>query len=224
MFLFPIRFPLPVKAVPLCLPGCFKVLNLIVALIIALPAPSAANNEVYALLPADVEVAHYAVGDVDGDSLDELAVLYRTGGRQALTLFHAREGRWIRWWDLSDTASGRGGLTLHSFDVLDSTGDGIPELSVHFTSPGGATMVIRVLGFYRSDSGEPSFRVLLEDFTLPAGYPVYGSEDSRPSVTFLNMGGRDAQGNSLHGYSRVYCWTGTGFEKCGETIWEIPGT
>jgi len=200
-----------------------RTFSIVLVFTIICPGGSAANSEVYALLPADVEVGSYAVGDVDGDSLEELALLYRTEGKQRLSLFHAREGRWIRWWDLPHTVSAQGGLTLHSFGVLDSTGDGIPEISVHLISPGGATMVTRVLGFDQLDSEEPRFRVLLEDFTLPAGYPVYGKQDDRPSVTFLNMGGRDAKGKPRPGYSRVYCWTGTDFEKCGETVWEVPG-
>jgi hypothetical protein len=178
---------------------------------IVFPGGAGANSEVYALLPADVKIASYAVGDVDDDSLEELILLYRTGGKQHLSLFHAREGRWVRWWDLPDTLSASGGLALHSFGLVDSTGDGIPEISVHFTSPKGATMVTRVLGFDGSDSEEPRF-----------GYPVYGKQDDRPSVTFLNMGGRDARGKPLPGYSRAYCWTGTDFEKCNETAWEVP--
>jgi len=85
-------------------------------------------------------------------------------------------------------------------------------------------MVTRVLGFIGSGSGEPRFRVLLEDFTLPAGYPVYGKQDDRPSVTFLNMGGRDAEGKPQPGYSRVYCWNAGRFEKCGEVVWEVPAS
>lgn len=201
---------------------CLAVLLTVMTLILIAPGTSGANSEVYALLPGDVEVTAYAVGDVDGDSMEELVLLYRTGGRQLLSLFHAREGHWARWWDLPDTVSARGGLALHSFDVLDSTGDGIPEISAHFTSPGNATMVTRILGFDGTHSPGPDFRILLEDFTLPAGYPVYSRQGDRPSVTFLNMGARDAGGRPLAGYSRVYCWTGSGFEKCGETVWEVP--
>lgn len=209
------------QAVSSCLRTFCAVLVLI---IIALPGRAAANSDVYALLPSDVEVTSYAVGDVDGDSLEELALLYRAGGKQRLSLFHARAGRWVRWWDLPDALSAGGGLTLHSFGLVDATGEGVPEISVHFTSPGGATMVTRVLGFIGSGSGEPRFRVLLEDFTLPAGYPVYGKQDDRPSVTFLNMGGRDAEGKPRPGYRRVYCWNAGRFEKCGEVVWEVPAS
>jgi hypothetical protein len=194
----------------------------VLVLIIAFPGRIPANSDVYALLPPDVEVTSYAVGDVDGDSLEELALLYRASGKQHLSLFHARSGRWVRWWNLPDTLSISGGLVLYSFGLVDATGDGTLEISVYFTSPKGATMVTKVLGFSGSGSKEPHFRVLLEDFTLPAGYPVYGKQDDRPSVTFLNMGGRDAKGKSQPGYSRVYCWDADRFEKCGEVVWQVP--
>lgn len=222
MLTSPTRTSHPLNTVPALFPSYAAIFVIFLFFFILLSGPAAANSEVYALLPADVEVTGYAVGDVDEDSLDELALLYRTGGRQALSLFHARDGRWIRWWDLPETSSTQGGLTLHSFGLLDSNGDGTPEIALYLTSPGGATMVTRILGFVGLDTQEPEFRILLEDFTLPAGYPVFGSLEDRPSVTFLNMGGRDTKGKPLPGYSRVYCWDGGSFEKCDETVWEVP--
>jgi len=221
MLTSPTRTSHPLNTVPALFPS-YAAISILFLFFILLSGPAAANTEVYALLPGDVAVTGYAVGDIDGDSLDELALLYRTGGRQALSLFHARDGHWTRWWDLPETSSTQGGLTLHSFGILDSNGSGTPEIALYLTSPGGATMVTRILGFVRSDSQEPGFRILLEDFTLPAGYPVYGSLEDRPSVTFLNMGGRDTKGKPLPGYSRVYCWETDRFEKCDETVWEVP--
>ncbi|MDT8396250.1 MAG: hypothetical protein RRA32_07395, partial [bacterium] len=60
-------------------------------------------------------------------------------------------------------------------------------------------------------------RRILEDETIPPGYPILGNEGQDPSVTFLQMG----DGNS-DGLRRAYCWNGESFAKCVEVEWKRP--
>ena len=182
-----------------------------------------ANSDVYESLPEDVEVISYSLADVDGDSLDELGILYRSGGGLRLSLFHAFSGRWVRWWDFDDASGETGGSALHSFDFVDANGDGLHEVAVFLLSETGDLLVTRLLSFTGIPDKSPVPKLLLEDFIAPPGYPILGTDEGRPSVTFLNMGqGGDGLSGST-GYRRVYCWNRSQFEKCREVEWEIPG-
>ncbi len=169
-----------------------------------------ANQDIYDALPEDVEVKRYIMNDLDGDSTDEIGILYRTEGGLALTIFQAQAGRWKRWWDLEGSGPGEN-LDLQSFDLVDVNGDGSGEILINFITPDRSSMFSRILSLKGARGSDPEVFVLLEDFTSPAGYPVLGDQEGRPSVTFLDMG---SKGRS--GYRRVYCWDGSAFEKCME--------
>jgi len=169
-----------------------------------------ANQDIYDALPEDVKVKRYIMNDLDGDSMDEIGILYQTEGGLAITIFQAQAGRWKKWWDLEGSGPG-GNLILQSFDLVDVNGDGKGEILVNFITPDRSSMFSQILSLKGARGTEPDFSVLLEDFTNPAGYPVLGDQEGRPSVTFLNMGSKDRTG-----YRRVYCWDGSAFEKCVE--------
>ncbi len=188
-----------------------RLLILLIPVIMTLSTTIAlANQDIYDALPEDVEVKRYIMNDLDGDSTDEIGILYRTEGELALTIFHAQAGHWKRWWDLEGSGSG-GNLNLQSFDLVDVNGDGSVEILVNFITPDRNSMLSRVLSLKGARGSEPDVSVLLEDFTSPAGYPVLGDLEGRPSITFLDMGSRNRSG-----YRRVYCWDGSAFEKCLE--------
>lgn len=173
-----------------------------------------ANPDIYSALPEDIQVIKYVLGDADGDGTDEIGILYRTGNRVNLTFFHTADGKWKRWWDYS-TGSDSSNLRLHSFDIRDVTGNGRNEVIVNLISPGSDLMASKVLVYDRvADS--PSFSVLLEDSTRPAGYPLFGDLNGKSSVTFLDLGDENRSG-----HRRVYCWQGRAFEKCLEVPWGL---
>ncbi len=174
-----------------------------------------ANQDIYNALPEDVEVKRYIMKDLDGDSMDEIGILYQTEGGLALTVFQAQAGRWARWWDLEGSG---GNLNLQSFDLVDVNGNGSGEILINFISPDRSRMFSRVLSLKEIQGSELEVSVLLEDFTSPAGYPVLGDQEGRPSVTFLDMGSKDKSG-----HRRVYCWDGSVFEKCLEVPWGVIG-
>ncbi len=174
-----------------------------------------ANQDIYDALPEDVEVKRYIMSDLDGDSMDEIGILYQAKGRLALTIFQAQAGRWKKWWGLEGSGPG-GNLNLQSFDLVDVNGDGNVEILVNFITPDRSSMFSQILSFNGARGSEPDVSVLLEDFTSPAGYPVLGDREGRPSVTFLDMGSKDRTG-----YRRVYCWDGAAFEKCLEVPWGL---
>ncbi|NOY87606.1 MAG: hypothetical protein GXP52_09960 [Deltaproteobacteria bacterium] len=181
-----------------------------------------ANDGVYSLLPPDIEVIQYRLGDIDSDGLKEMGLLFRWKGKVHLTVFRSGNGRWARWWDLAETSSPEKGLSLYSFDMIDSNGDGACEISLYLLAPGGGGMTTRILAFTGTGDNGPHFETILEDVTMPPGYPIYGTEKGNPSVTFLNMGGESVDGTKRPGYRRVYCWNSTRFEKCLEVKWKTP--
>lgn len=192
------------------------------ALIHAEGRPVLAHSDVYTSLPADTVVTSYLTGDVDGDSVEELVVLYRTDGEVRLTLFHAADGRWVRWWDFGRDAAGGKDAALHSFDLVDANRDGSFEVAAYLKPSLKNILITKVLSFAGGESGSPNPTLLLEDFISPPGYPIFGTDNGRASVTFLNMGQGDTMEPDGTGYRRVYCWDSSRFEKCVEVEWEIP--
>jgi len=180
--------------------------------------PLQANPDVYAALPADTRVIQYGLGDLDGDLLDELAVLYTSGGAVNLALFKAEKGRWSLWWKDSALLSGMDGASPSSVELADVNGDGRSEILFYFLTGGGSGMASRILAIDTAGPGSLATEVLLEDTTVPPGYPLFGSEDGVPSITFLRM--PLVKGDT--GYRRVYCWDGKRFEKCVEVKWDKP--
>ncbi len=170
---------------------------------------AAANPDIYSALPDDTKVVKYAMGDADGDGVEEIGILYRTGQTTNLTFFHSENDRWIRWWDYT-AKMGKSGPGLYSFEITDATGDGSMEVIVNLVSPDRDVMISRVMEYAEGDAGA-SFKLLLEDSTRPAGYPLLGSFNGKPSITFLDLGD-----DSQPGHRRVYCWDGSSFEKCVE--------
>lgn len=202
---------------------CTAALTVVILTLAGEGGPAYGHSDVYASLPEDVEVISYATGDVDGDSLEELALLYLTGGLLRLTLFHASSGRWVRWWDHWQDTADDGGASLHSFAMLDANGDGFPDLAVYLRPASDEILITRLLTFTGAAVDKAGPSVLLEDFTSPPGYPIFGSDQGRPSVTFLNMGGERERPSGGAGYRRVYCWDRSEFERCLEVEWAIPG-
>ncbi len=180
-----------------------------------------ADDSVYSLLPPDIEVVQYRLGDIDGDGQEEMGLLFRWHEKMNLTVFRAVNGRWARWWDLGEPSSPGKGRSLHSFDMVDTNGDGSSEISLYLLSPGGGSMITRILEFTGAGNNGPHFETILKDVTMPPGYPIYGTENGSSSVTFLNMGGESIDGTKRPGYRRVYCWSSKRFEKCLEVKWEV---
>jgi hypothetical protein len=190
---------------------------LIAVLLLILPALSAANPDVYKVLPGDTRILQYNLADFDGDAREELAVLYTTAKETRLTLFRGDSGRWTRWWD------DRGGISLpdggapRSLETVDTNGDGRAEMLVYYLTEKSTTMAARILTLDNRDPANPVFNVILEDVTSPPGYPLVGMEGQSFSVTFMKMATR-----KNNGYRRVYCWNQKRFEKCVEVVWEKP--
>jgi hypothetical protein len=182
-----------------------------------LASPAFANPDVYAALPSGIRVLQYGLGDVDGDSRKELAVLYTSEGAGQLALFKADAGRWVKWSDGSNSIKREDGAMARSMEITDTNGDGTDEILAYYLSDGNGAMFTRVLAINTNGKGSPELRNILEDRTVPPGYPLLGSEGQKPSVTFLQMGN-----GSTDGLRRVYCWNGDSFEKCVEVIWEKP--
>jgi hypothetical protein len=178
----------------------------LVAFSFALPllaSPALANPDVYAALPTGIRVLQYGLGDVDGDSRKELAVLYTSEGSGQLALFKADAGRWVKWSDGSNSIKREDGAMARSMEITDTNGDGTDEILAYYLSDSNGAMVTRVLSMNTNGKGSPELRNILEDSTFPPGYPLLGSEGQKPSITFLQMGN-----GSADGLRRVYCWNG----------------
>lgn len=176
-----------------------------------------ANPDVYAALPGDTRVLQYSVSDLDGDSSAELAVLYTSGGATMLTLFKARSGSWVRWWDDNGALADEDGTFPSRLETADTNGNGVSEILTYTVTGDRSAMTARIWSFDETSGQEPDFKVILEDMTAPPGYPLLGSQDSKASVTFLKMPSPEEDG-----YRRVYCWNGESFENCLEVEWEKP--
>ena len=187
----------------------------LVILSAVLPAASFANPDVYNVLPEDTRILQYSLADFDGDSREELAVLYTTADETRLTLFKGESGRWSRWWDDNGAINGQDGDAPRSLETVDTNGDGNDEILAHYLTEGNAAMAARILALDDGDLANPVFSVILEDITAPPGYALLGTEGQAFSVTFMRM--PSGEGN---GYRRVYCWNGESFEKCKEIVWE----
>jgi len=175
-----------------------------------------ANPDVYASLPSDTRVIQYGLGDLDGDSREELAVLYSSRGLTRLALFESRSGRWSRWGKDIGPAAEKNGAAARSVELLDINGDGKEEIIIYYLTAGSRAMEARILAFRTGKSNGPRAVVLLEDQVSPPGYPLFGTEDGKPCVTFLKMSSELGES----GHRRVYCWEGDRFEKCVEVPWE----
>jgi hypothetical protein len=177
-----------------------------------------ANPDVYAVLPADTRVIQYGLGDPDGDSKEELAVLFVSDGAANLTLFKAESGHWTRWWTDGGLLSGISGASPSSVELVDVNGDGKDDVITYHLTEDGKGMTARIITLDITDHDNPAAGILLEDTTAPPGYPLFGSEDGVPSVTFLKM----PLNKGDTGHRRVYCWDGDRFEKCVEVPWVKP--
>lgn len=186
--------------------------------LLAFSAQVRANPDVYAVLPEDTRVVQYGMGDLDGDLTEELAVLYTSGGAASLALFKADSGHWSLLLTDSALLTGTEGASPSSVEIADVNGDGTGEVLFYYLTGDRRGMVTRVLDLDTSAPAEPGVRILLEDTTVPPGYPLFGFEDGSPSVTFLEM--PLARGDT--GHRRVYCWDGEKFERCVEVPWEKP--
>jgi hypothetical protein len=196
--------------------GCLSLLILLGLLtLLASTRPALANPDVYAALPNDTRVIQYGMGDIDGDLLEELAVLYTSGGVTSLTLFKARTGRWSRLWTDEGPLSGVQGASPHSVEIVDVNGDGKSEIITYHLTGSGRGMAARIIELDITGPDDADAGVILEDITVPPGYPLFGSENGVPSVTFLRM----PMGKGDTGHRRVYCWNGERFEKCLEVPW-----
>jgi hypothetical protein len=178
------------------------------------PLAASANDDVYSALPDDIEVIQFMTGDIDGDSVNELGIMYTWRRSPRLSIFRGDSGRWQRWFEVDGTFIHRDGLDVRSFELADATGDGVAELLLYHVDRRRGGMLTTVLTWTASEP-DPGFNPVLEDRTVPAGYPLLGREEDRPAITFLNMGNGD-------GYRRVYCWNGDKFEKCKEVVWRKP--
>jgi hypothetical protein len=199
----------PVKAMVIVL--------LLTVLPCILPAASSANPDVYNVLPDDTRVLQFSLADFDGDSKEELAVLYTTADKTRLTLFRGDSGRWSRWWDDNGGISLQDGSAPRSLETVDTNGDGRAELLSYYLTEINTAMAARILTLDDRDPAKPVFNVILEDMISPPGYPLLGTEGQAFSVTFLKMATSES-----NGYRRVYCWNGKRFEKCIEVEWESP--
>lgn len=187
------------------------------SLLVVVPAPAPANPDVYAALPAGIRVLQYGLGDMDGDQRKELAVLYTKEGASRLALFRPEAGRWSKVTDGTAALKMKEEATPRFMEIADTNGDGTDEILAYYLADGDGSMVTRVLSLDSEGTGTPELRAILEDRTVPPGYPLLGSEGEKPSVTFLQMGN-----GSTDGLRRVYCWEGKKFEKCLEIVWEKP--
>ena len=210
----------PKKTTEIYKPAGLLILYLALGLLTLLPAldQAFAHPDVYAALPEDTRVIQYGLGDPDGDSREELAVLYTSGGKVRITLFKAGSGRWYSWWEDGSSLVEKGGTKPHTLEMADLTGDGIDEILIYYMSEDGKALHTRILALSTSESASPAFSIILEDKTAPPGYPLFGSENGSPSVTFLKI----PLENGEDGYRRVYCWDGEQFERCVEVLWEKP--
>ena len=199
----------------------FRLLACSYAFFFLLTAPAAAESDVYAFLPGDASVVSYATGDLDGDGVPELVLHYRSAGTGSVAAFAARSGRWMPWWSRGQAELAPGGGRIHSVRLVDTNGDSAMELAVSSLTAGSASMVTRLLAFDAARPDGPAFRTILEDATAPPGYPLFGEEEGRPSVTFLDMGARHPDGRKENGHRRVHCWDGSAFEVCREVVWEV---
>ena len=180
-----------------------------------LPCLSYANPDVYSVLPADTRVLTFGLADFDGDTRQELAVLYTTSDETRLTLFKGQSGQWVRWWDDNGAINQKDGSAPRSLETADTNADGRAEILLYYLVERNNVMVARILTLDGRDRDRPEFKVILQDLTSPPGYPLLGVEGQAPSVTFMRM----ATGKSS-GYRRVYCWNGDVFEICKEVVWE----
>jgi len=192
-------------------------LLLILVLAGILPAVSSANPDVYGVLPADIRVLQFSLADFDGDTREELAVLYTTADETRLTLFREDSGHWSRWWDDNGAINGQDGSAPRSLETVDTNGDGKAEMLTYYLTEENTAMAARILALDDQDPANPAFSVILEDMTAPPGYPLLGTEGQSPSVTFMRMASEEK-----NGYRRVYCWDGDAFEKCKEVVWKVP--
>jgi hypothetical protein len=103
-------------------------------------------------------------------------------------------------------------------ELADVNGDGDDEILTYYLTGNGGGMATRIIELDTTDPDHPAAGVLLEDTIVPPGYPLFGSENGVPSVTFLKIPLR----RSDSGHRRVYCWDGDRFEKCLEIPWEYP--
>lgn len=177
-----------------------------------------ANPDVYASLPDDTRVIQYDTGDLDGDLREELAVLFTSREKVRLALFSAPSGYWSLWWENTDLIDRERGTTAHSVELADTNGDGRDEILIYYLTLDNKAMVARILAMETGEPDHPSARILLEEMTSPPGYPLLGTENGSPSVTFMNMPLQ--KGDT--GYRRVYCWDGDRFEQCVEVPWQKP--
>ncbi len=202
---------------PTCLRRSIQFAGVSTLLLFLTAAPAPADPDVYAALPPGIRVLQYDVGDVTGDHRKELAVLYTSDGSTSLALFRAQSGRWSKWADGDNSLKRDDGATARSMELTDTNGDGTDEILAYYLTSGDTAMVTRVLSIDANGGGPPAFRNILEDKTVPPGYPLLGTEGSKPSVTFLQMGSRNSSG-----LRRVYCWDGKSFEQCVEVVWKKP--
>jgi hypothetical protein len=187
-------------------------------LLTAAADPAWADPDVYASLPDDTRVIQYDTGDLDGDSREELAVLFTSGENVRLALFRAHSGYWSPWWRDKDLISKKNGSTVHSVELADTNGDGIDEILVYYLTPGDRAMAARILAVENGQRDRPSAKILLEDMTSPPGYPLLGTENGSASVTFMKI----PLSSGDIGYRRVYCWEEDRFERCVEVPWIKP--
>jgi hypothetical protein len=185
--------------------------------VLAVPGNALANADVYKALPADTRVVSYSLGDHDGDGQEELAVLYSSDGGIHLTLFKPDSGHWSKWSDVKGPYVLKDGTWPRSMESADANGDGRDEVLTYYVVENNTAMAARILALKNVDLPTPTFEVILQDVTSPAGYPLLETEDGAFSVTFMRMASRTSSG-----YRRVYCWKGNTFEKCKEVEWKKP--
>ena len=182
------------------------------------PEAVLANPDVYNVLPADTRVLQYTLADFDGDASEELAILYSTADETRLTLFRGDSGHWSRWWDDNGAIDREDGITIRSLETVDINGDDRAEILTYYLVEHDMALATRIFSLDDPpDPANPIFKVILEDATVPPGYPVLGMEGEKFSVTFMRMASE-----SDVGFRRVYCWNGNAFEKCKQIVWELP--
>jgi hypothetical protein len=151
-------------------------LLLILVLAGILPAVSSANPDVYGVLPADIRVLQFSLADFDGDTREELAVLYTTADETRLTLFREDSGHWSRWWDDNGAINGQDGSAPRSLETVDTNGDGKAEMLTYYLTEENTAMAARILALDGQDPTNPAFNIILEDMTSHPGYPLLGTE------------------------------------------------
>jgi hypothetical protein len=102
-------------------------------------------------------------------------------------------------------------------EIADTNGDGTDEVLIYYVVENNTAMKTRILALETGSLPGVIFKVILEDITSPAGYPLLETEEGIPSVTFMRM-----PTDTGSGYRRVYCWDGDTFIKCREVEWEKP--